>query len=86
MEKKKLKLSYLKVQSFVTRLNEADARTIQGGGFTDGPQCTINPACVNTHAHICNYTCGNPLVIPGLPLCQCPESTACPETDPNFCL
>jgi hypothetical protein len=57
--KKKLKLSDIKVSSFVTALNENDSKTIQGGaepdtGNTAGPTCISNvAACVNTHAAFC---------------------------------
>jgi len=81
---KKLKLNDLKVQSFITKLEESDALTVQGGIRTNGPQCTANGACLNTHANFCQHTCGYPAV-PGLPLCVCPQTVNCPETEITFC-
>jgi len=71
MKKKNLKLSTLKVQSFVTQLNDTEARTIQGGDRTDNPGCfhgksfqgacnTAVGACVNTHHELCTQNIGCP--------------------------
>ena len=38
MKTNKLKLNDLKVDSFVTALNEKNAKTVQGGGYTQ-PKC-----------------------------------------------
>jgi hypothetical protein len=60
---KKLKLSNLKVQSFVTELSANDAKTIQGGDRTLTPDCTSevpscqftgNPACAGTRVPNCS--------------------------------
>jgi hypothetical protein len=67
--KKKLKLSEFKIKSFVTQLNDAEAKTVQGGNITNG-QCTNNAACINTHPQFCLHTCGHD--VPGLPNCVCP--------------
>lgn len=51
MKKKSLKLSDLKVQSFVTALNGMEAATIKGGSNTDNPVCmTAVAACQKTNA------------------------------------
>jgi hypothetical protein len=70
MKNKKLKLSDLKVQSFVTALNENEKGTIAGGaGQSDNPACfsnnpicaSANPAC-NTNPAFClpPFSCGRP--------------------------
>ncbi len=41
MKKKKLKLEELKVQSFVTQLNETNKKTMKGGFITGGPYCVL---------------------------------------------
>jgi hypothetical protein len=54
MEKKKMKLSDLKVKSFVTELNNNESRTIQGGDQSLTPACNTEvAACVNTQAYFC---------------------------------
>jgi len=54
---KKLKLNNLKVQSFVTELSNTDAKTVQGGGNTDNPQCLSEvPACQFTGTPACAAT------------------------------
>lgn len=59
--KKQLKLKDLKVQSFVTALNDAEKATIAGGDNTNNPACNSNvPACQRTVANVCVNagTCG----------------------------
>jgi hypothetical protein len=57
MEKKKLKLSDLKIQSFVTELGNSDSKTILGGDQTDNPQCNSEvPACQFTGTPACAGT------------------------------
>lgn len=54
MEKKKLNLSDLKVQSFVTSLNNSAQKTIQGGtGQTVNPACATLVAGCQSQAAIC---------------------------------
>jgi hypothetical protein len=54
MEKKRLKLSQLKVQSFVTKLENNESRTVQGGAQSDNPACNSEvAACINTQAYLC---------------------------------
>ena len=71
MEKKKIKLNTLKVKSFVTKINSADALTIQGGDRTDNQGCfqgnSNNPACLtfvqgclNTANQFCTQNVGCP--------------------------
>lgn len=53
MKKKNLKLSDLKVQSFVTSLNDDQLHTLKGGDATNNPACnSIGVAC-RTVAHNC---------------------------------
>jgi hypothetical protein len=56
MKKRKLKLSDLKITSFVTELNDQQKMTIAGGDQTNSPQqctvvilkgATLNPACLS---------------------------------------
>jgi hypothetical protein len=70
MKKQKLNLDEIKVQSFVTALEGAEAKMVQGGNITNG-QCTNNAACINTHPQFCLHTCGHDVV--GLPNCVCPQ-------------
>lgn len=55
MQKKKLKITDLKVNSFITALDKKDEGTVLGGvGNTMNPTCLSNvPACINTHAQFC---------------------------------
>jgi uncharacterized protein YggL (DUF469 family) len=56
MKNKRLKLGEVKVQSFVTSINENDSLTVKGGQYdgTDNPIClSAVPACVNTHPNFC---------------------------------
>jgi hypothetical protein len=70
---KKLKLSDLKVQSFVTSLSNDQLNTLKGGDNTD----TNNPACnsigiaCRTVAHDCQQhsTCGSAQICS---TCACP--------------
>jgi hypothetical protein len=49
--KKKLNLTAIKVQSFVTELDKTEAQTVQGGQNTNNPVCNTEvAACNNTHA------------------------------------
>ncbi|MCW3104369.1 MAG: hypothetical protein JWO09_2809 [Bacteroidetes bacterium] len=61
--KKKLKLSNLKVQSFVTQLNIDDSKTVKGGDRSATPECatevaacqfTGTPACAGSHVPNCS--------------------------------
>lgn len=45
MEKKKLKLDELNVESFVTKLNEKEGQTIDGGTAT--PACIVLPGVIS---------------------------------------
>jgi len=66
MEKKKLKLEQLEVESFVTKMNQNEEITIDGGTAT--PLCIIVPA-------ITSLITGSLL----LGSCTCnPAGTACP--------
>jgi hypothetical protein len=52
--KNKLKLSDLKVQSFVTELEKKETETVKGGVRTETPVCfSAVPACVNSNAPHC---------------------------------
>ena len=54
MEKKKLKLSELRVQSFVTKLDNTESGTVKGGGQSDNPACNSEvAACIKTQAYLC---------------------------------
>ena len=54
MKKEKLKLANLKVQSFVTDMNEGEKQTIKGGNpFSNPAFCTEVAACQNTQAQVC---------------------------------
>lgn len=56
MKKKKLKLSDLTVQSFVTEMNEGEKNTIAGGHHSNNPSCHSDvPACQNTVANVCVF-------------------------------
>lgn len=69
--KKSLKLSDLKVQSFVTSLNDEQLNTLKGGDATLNPACnSIGVAC-RTVAHNCHHasTCGSAIYCS---TCACP--------------
>lgn len=70
--KKNLKLSDLKVQSFVTSLNEDQLNTLKGGDATNNPACgSIGIAC-RTVAHDCHVvqsTCSSGMFCS---TCPCP--------------
>jgi hypothetical protein len=52
MKNKKLKLSDLKVQSFITALDNNEKQTIAGGDNTNNPVCNTEvAACIRTNAH-----------------------------------
>jgi hypothetical protein len=52
--KKKLKLNDIKVKSFVTEMDKAETRTIQGGDQSLTPACNTEvAACINTNAYFC---------------------------------
>lgn len=61
MKKKTLKLNDLKVQSFVTSLDEDQLNTLKGGEATNNPACGTFAIACRTVAHNCpvGYTCGS---------------------------
>lgn len=72
--KKNLKLSDLKVQSFVTSLDNDQLNTLKGGDATNNPSCnTLGVAC-RTVAHNCPVasTCGSAVYCS---TCPCPVNT-----------
>ncbi|MCW3104370.1 MAG: hypothetical protein JWO09_2810 [Bacteroidetes bacterium] len=85
MKKKNLKLTDLKVQSFVTSLEQDEQKTLQGGAATHADKCSQVPGCGHTAAAICNYTCSGYMGGGNLPVCACPNTGCCTNTDPLLC-
>ncbi|UII31526.1 pinensin family lanthipeptide [Fulvivirga ulvae] len=56
MKDKKIKLEDLKVQSFITRLNDEASEIAKGGatGFLCGGSASVKIACLSQGAQICS--------------------------------
>lgn len=54
MKQKKIKLSELKIQSFVTQLDTHRAYTAKGGATGFGCDASIKIACLSQGAQICS--------------------------------
>lgn len=66
MEKQKLSLNSIKVQSFVTALDASEAKTVQGGQQTFNPVCLSEvPACQTAACSIVNICITPPVSSPG---------------------
>lgn len=66
MKKKNLKLSDLKVQSFITSLNEEGALTVRGGAPPASVTCPtyVGGGCAYSNLCIANATIGQTCPIP----------------------
>jgi hypothetical protein len=81
MEKKKLKIQDLKVQSFVTALDNHDKQTVMGGNQTNGAVCDTKVAgCQNTVAAICNTNANACVVVTAVQLCGTCQMSTCAIT------
>jgi hypothetical protein len=76
MEKKKLLLSGIKVQSFVTALSDGDKKTVVAGANTDNPFCRTQVAACVTLAAV-------PVCVPSIS-CGSPMSDCPPPLDTNL--
>ena len=67
MKRKKLKLDELKVQSFVTQLEDKEKQTVLGGKRTNLAACVMTPPDKEPRC-----TCGSPLsTCPAILTCDC---------------
>lgn len=78
--KKKLKLTGLNVQSFVTALSDSEKQTVNGGGNTNNPVCnTLVAGCLNTHApNLCHNSS-----FTNFQMMCCDAPTTCPCGNTN---